>query len=161
MMMIPDGVTVDIDGKDILVKGPKGQVKRTFSKLVYITKKGNEIEVTGSTKMLIGTWNSHVKNMIIGVTDGYSIQLKVIHAHFPMSVKVNGKNISIENFLGEKQPRKAKIAGDAKVEVNGQMVTLSGANKEDVGNTYTSLKQATKIKMKDGRVFQDGLYKVQ
>ncbi|MFH2106579.1 MAG: 50S ribosomal protein L6 [Candidatus Micrarchaeota archaeon] len=160
-MMIPEGVTVDINGNTITVKGPKGHVERTFSKLVSITKNENEVEVAAKTKMLIGTWDSHVKNMFIGVTLGYSIQLKVIHAHFPMSIKVNGKKISIENFLGEKQPRKAKIAGDAKVEVKGQIVTLSGANKEDVGNTYTSLKQATKIKMKDGRVFQDGLYKVQ
>ena len=158
--MVPNGVSVDITDGIIAITGPKGSVKRRLTKLISVSKNNTEIVIECKNKALRGTWEAHINNMIKGVTSGFLIQLKTIHAHFPMAIKVSGKDIRIENFLGEKKPRAARVMGDTKIEVKGQDVTLSGPNKEDVGNTYTSLRRATRIRFKDGRVFQDGIYKV-
>ena len=68
------------------------------------------------------------------------------------------KIVTIENFIGERHPRSSKIVGDAKVQVKGDEVIITGVNKEDVGQTMANLEQATKIRGKDPRVFQDGIY---
>jgi large subunit ribosomal protein L6 len=86
--------------------------------------------------------------------------MKIVYAHFPMTVKVKGNLINIDNFLGERSPRVAKIMGDVKVSVKGEDVTITGINKEDVGQTMANIEQATKIKRRDPRVFQDGIYLV-
>jgi large subunit ribosomal protein L6 len=86
--------------------------------------------------------------------------MKIVFAHFPMAVKVQDKEktVTIENFIGERHPRSSKIVGDAKVQVKGDEVIITGVNKEDVGQTMANLEQATKIRGKDPRVFQDGIY---
>ena len=73
-------------------------------------------------------------------------------------VKVQGDTVVIDNFLGERHPRSAKIVGSAEVAVKGDEVTITGINKEHVGQTMANLEQATKIKGRDPRVFQDGIY---
>ena len=77
-----------------------------------------------------------------------------------MTVKAQGDIVTIENFIGERHPRTSKIVGGAKVSVKGDEVTITGVNKEDVGQTMANLEQATKIRGKDPRVFQDGIYLV-
>ena len=86
--------------------------------------------------------------------------MKIVYAHFPMTVKVKGNIVTIDNFLGERSPRVAKIIGDAKVSVKGEDVTITGINKEEVGQTMANIEQATKIKGRDPRIFQDGIYLV-
>ena len=76
-------------------------------------------------------------------------------------MEVKGKEMLIKNFLGEKQPRKAKIPGQTKVEVKGQEVTVTGLSKEDVGQTIANIRSATRIRNRDSRVFQDGFYIVE
>src|SRR5690606_1375479 len=95
-----------------------------------------------------------------GVTEGFTYRMKIVYAHFPMSVKVAGDSVVIENFLGERHPRRARIVGDTKVQVKGDEVEVSGINKEDVGQTMANIEQATRIKGRDPRVFQDGIYLV-
>jgi large subunit ribosomal protein L6 len=86
--------------------------------------------------------------------------MKIVYSHFPMKVSVKAGNIVIENFLGERTPRFAKICGDTKVLVKGSEIILIGINKEDVGQTAANLERATRIRRKDPRVFQDGIYLV-
>ena len=69
-----------------------------------------------------------------------------------------GPEFVIENFLGEKFPRKAKILGATKIEVKGDQVILTGPDIEAVSQTAANIEQATKIKGFDPRVFQDGIY---
>ncbi len=101
---------------------------------------------------------AHLRNMNQGATTEYSKEMQIIFAHFPVTIEVKGKDVYIKNFLGEKQPRMAKIHGDAKVEAKGQTITIKGNNKEDVGQTANNLKRATRITNKDNRIFQDGIY---
>jgi len=84
--------------------------------------------------------------------------MKAVFSHFPMKIRVIGQTVDIENFLGEAVPRKARIVGDTKVNISGEMLKITGINKEHVGQTTANIEQATKIKKVDPRVFQDGIY---
>ena len=107
---------------------------------------------------LVGTIYSHIQNMITGVQKGFSYKLKIVFSHFPMSVKVQGKSVLIENFTGEKRARRVKIVGDVQVKVESEDVIVTGINLEDVSQTAANIEQATKVKKKDPRVFLDGIY---
>lgn len=157
-MEVPKGVTVTIQGNLITMKGPKGESKRTFSRDVKVQVNGSAISVEGSSKMMVNTALAHLNNMAIGTSEGFSMKLKLIHAHFPMSLIAKGLDVEIKNFLGEKKSRHAKLLGATKLEVKGQDVTIHGPDREHVSQSYANLKTAMKIKDKDGRVFQDGLY---
>jgi large subunit ribosomal protein L6 len=162
---IPESVEVTI-GDEVIVKGPQGETSRKFSYPNISMKKESDKVILETKfpkkkdKSMIGTTRSHISNMIVGVTDGFEYNMKIVFAHFPMTVKVNGDKVNIENFLGERNPRIANIVGSAKVQVKGDEVTVTGINKEEVGQTMANLEQATKIKGRDPRVFQDGIYLV-
>ena len=111
-------------------------------------------------KAYIGTIASHIKNMIKGVTEGFRKEMIIVFAHFPIKVEVDEEKrvVVISNFLGERKPRFAKIVGNTKVRVEGDRIYIEGISKEDVGQTAANIRQATKIKRKDPRVFMDGIY---
>lgn len=161
---IPEGVEVIIDKNEVSVKGPNGKDSRVFNYPNVTIKENDGLVVLETSfpkkkdKAMIGTTKAHISNMITGVTDGFKYIMKIVFAHFPMTVKVNKNIVVIDNFLGERHPRQAKIVGDSKVVVKGDEVTITGINKEHVGQTMANLEQATKIKGRDPRVFQDGIY---
>ncbi len=163
---VPDGVEVQIDGKKVTVKGEKGTLTRDFSFApieIETEEGGRKVKVYArwprkKEAALVGTISSHIENMIIGVTKGFTYKLKIVFSHFPISVKVENGKILIENFTGEKTPRIAKIVGDTKVIVKGDDIILQGINIEHVGQTAANIEQATKIKKKDPRIFLDGIY---
>ncbi len=74
---------------------------------------------------------------------------------------MQGERVLIENFMGENYPRTARIVGGASVDVSGEEVVVTGADKEAAGQTAANLEQATRIRGKDPRVFQDGVYIVE
>ncbi len=164
---IPEGVNVNIDDYVVSVSGEQGQLQR---KLWYpgvkIDKTDSEVVVEAEVSRkeqiaIVGTFTSHIQNMVAGVTKGYEYTMKVVYAHFPIQLKTEGKDFIIGNFLGEKKPRKASILGDTKVTVKGDQVIVNGINKEEVGQTAANIQQATKIRGFDPRVFQDGIYLIE
>lgn len=162
---VPEGVTVALSGATLTTKGKKGQIAREFRfPGIAIRVDGNKVVVETSkddkqTKAIVGTYASHIRNMVMGVSEGYEYRMKIVYAHFPIQVKVEGKNkVSIGNFLGERKARLADIVGDTKVAIQGAEVVLTGSNKEDVGQTAANIEQACKIRKRDPRVFQDGIY---
>jgi large subunit ribosomal protein L6 len=96
--------------------------------------------------------------MITGVRKGFTYKLKIVFSHFPISVKTKEKTILIENFTGERNPRKARIIGNAQVKIQGDDVVVQGINLEEVSQTAANIEQATRIRRKDPRVFLDGVY---
>jgi large subunit ribosomal protein L6 len=96
--------------------------------------------------------------MISGVQKGFTYKIKIVFSHFPISVKVQGKTVLIENFTGERRARRTKIIGDVKVKVEAEDVVVQGLNLEDVSQTSANIEQGTKVKRKDPRIFLDGLY---
>ena len=164
---ISSGASVKIDGKRILIKGPKGEVQRDFSHAaaIGIGKSDDTLIIqTSSTRKrdrsLVMTLKTEINNMLLGVTKGFTYKLKTCHSHFPITVKVDKDRhlVNIENFIGERYPRFASIAGNVEVSVKGDDVIISGADKEAIGQTSTNIKRACRIREKDPRVFQDGIY---
>ena len=75
-----------------------------------------------------------------------------------MNVTLSGNQFSVKNFLGEKIPRKAVIPAGVKAEVKGDIVELTGVDKEKVGQAAANIEQSTRITNRDRRIFQDGCY---
>lgn len=165
---LPQEVNVSIkEGNAVTLKGPKGELSRTFkTHRVILTNEGNVITLTGSpnnkqTGVLVETISAHIRNMTEGLVYGYEYKMKMVYSHFPMSIAIEKGIVNIKNFLGEKFPRQAKIVGNTKVEVKGQDVTVSGTDREAVGQTASNLEQKSKVKGKDIRRYQDGIYLIE
>ncbi len=161
----PASVTIKKEGNLIQVKGPLGTVKKDFTKLpATVTVQGNRITIKpyGTRKRdlaIANTARSIIGGMIKGVEKGYTYKLKIIFAHFPISVKVKGKEVHVENFFGERSARISQILGEAtKVSIAGEDVVIQGPSLEDVSQTAANIELSTRIKGKDQRVFLDGLY---
>ena len=161
---IPEGVEGKLEGRIVTIKGEKGELVRDFSHApINIQLDGKTVTVQASwprkkEAALVGTVRSHIQNMIKGVTKGFTYKLKIVFSHFPITVKIIGKTLTIENFTGERSPRKAKIMGDSKVTVKGDDIIVQGINLEDVSQTAANIQNSTKIRNKDPRVFLDGIY---
>lgn len=161
---VPEGVQVQLADSTVTVTGPKGKLTRDFTHTRMILAISNdEITITAPLKgkrlkALVGTVGAHIKNMCKGVTTGHIYHMKVVYAHFPITVKVAGKQVLIENFMGERSKRIASIVGNVKVTVQGDELTLESNDKEDIGQTAANIHFATHVKKMDPRVFQDGVY---
>jgi large subunit ribosomal protein L6 len=161
---IPDDVSAEMDHLTLSVEGPEGSVSRRlwYPDISVVVEDGSVVieskKADAKTTATVGTFESHVRNMFHGVTEGWEYKMEVFYAHFPMQVSVDGDHVVIKNFLGEKAPRRAQIRGDTEVQVDGEEVILSGPNKEHVGQTAADIEQLTRVKDKDTRVFQDGVY---
>lgn len=163
-VQIPDDVEVALDGKKVTVKGAKGILTKDFSYApVLMELQGKSLRIWANwprkkESALVGTVHAHINNMITGVKKGFTYKLKIVFSHFPISVKVQDKMVLIENFTGERNPRKAKIVGDAKVKVSSEDVIVQGTNIEEVSQTAANIERATKVRRKDPRIFLDGIY---
>lgn len=165
---IPQGVDVNVEGFKTAVSGKLGRLEKDFSsplfrKEIKVVKTDNKIIVSTDSrkrkmKSMAGTIESQIRNMVSGVVNGCTYRLKIVFMHFPMTVKVSGKEVQVHNFLGEKSLRSAKILGDVKVAVKDDEITVTGYNNEDVGQTAANIERATKISARDRRVFQDGIF---
>jgi len=161
---IPEGVKVEVTGDIIKVKGPLGEIERIFPiRSLSIKSSNGSVDVTNNFKdvrsrVLIGTFVSHIKNMMKGVQEPFIYKLKICYIHFPMSVTVSGNKLQIQNFLGSKKPRDVKIPEGAKVSVDGDIITIESINKETAGMAATRIEQTTRLTNKDRRVFQDGIF---
>ena len=167
---IPDGIETEVEGFKVKVKGPKGSLEKDFfsplfKKEIALKKEDSKVSITTESKRkkvkaMVGTIESHINNMIKGVTKGYTVKLKIVYMHFPFTIKISGNEVSVNNFLGEKLARKTKIVGDCKVEVKGDEITVTGISKDDVGQTSANLEKVTWIRSRDRRVFQDGIFRL-
>lgn len=161
---IPQKVTVSLKKSMISVEGPLGKTFKNFKKIpVFIEVKDKTIvlKAQGTRKKdyaILHTANSIIKNLCEGVVGGYTIKMKVVYAHFPITVKSKDNQVLVENFQGERAPRIATIHGNTKVVVKGDDLILTGPVLTDVSQTAAEIELKTKVKGKDHRVFLDGIY---
>lgn len=164
---IPEGVTVKLEGRELIVSGLRGELRKNIrGGPVRIEVSEDRVVVSSENdrrkvKAYAGTWASHLRNMITGVTNGWDAKLKIVYSHFPMKFTVEGDTVRIGNFLGERQDRTAKVRGDVKVELKKDIVIVSGNDKEEVGQAAAVIETAAKVKGFDKRVFQDGSHLIQ
>jgi large subunit ribosomal protein L6 len=163
-ILIPDKVKVAIAKKMLYVEGQLGKTRKDFKKIpvsLSIDGKNVILKSVGTRKhdyAVFNTAQSIIKSLIEGVQKGYTFKMKIVYAHFPITIKIKDGNILVENFQGERAPRISKIRGDTKVVSKGDDIILTGPVLTDVSQTAASLQQNTKVKNKDHRVFLDGIY---
>jgi len=161
---LPEGVTASLAGRVLVVRGKLGEARKEFEKInVSLSLDGNRLVISPYSKkkkdnVTVNTVLRLIHNMVTGVSKGYTYRLKVVYAHFPISVKTKGDSILVENFVGERSPRIAKIVGGCKVTIEGDDIVVKGVSLEEVGQTAANVELATKIKRKDQRIFLDGVY---
>ena len=161
---IPEGVEVTLKKNMLQVKGKLGNTYKNFKKIpVHLEVADGKINLKalGTRKKdyaILNTSRSIIRNLCEGVQEGYTVKLKVVFAHFPITVKVQGNLVMIENFQGERSARTANIEGDSKVNPKGEDVIVTGPVLTDVTQTAANIQQRTKVKNKDHRVFLDGIY---
>ncbi|MFH1240524.1 MAG: 50S ribosomal protein L6 [Candidatus Diapherotrites archaeon] len=161
---VPEGIECEIQKKTVTVKKGDKTITKTFDMIgVVFKKEGNRVQISTKypkkkTAAMLKTAAAHLKNMINGLQEEYVYKLAIIYSHFPMTVTVKDGFLEINNFAGEKKTRKAKIMANTKVEVKGKEVTVRSHNKENAGQTTANIESATKVKGKDKRIFQDGIW---
>ncbi len=164
---IPEGVEAEIKDKEVYVKGGEAEAKRRFDfRNINIEKKDNKIilsakKATKREKRMIGTISAHIKNMLKGLKEKFVYKLEICNVHFPMNVAIQGNEVIIKNFLGESRERKAKILDNVEVTIDGNIITVESHNKEAAGQTAANIEQATRVKNKDRRIFQDGIWLIE
>ena len=161
---IPEDVDVEIAGNMLKVKGKEGENTREFKTDRLIFEKNNDEIIIGDKKAtkkekkMINTIKAHIKNMIKGVQEKFEYKLKICYNHFPFTVEVKGNEAIIKNFLGEKIPRKLKIPNGVDVKMEKDIIHIRSHNKELAGQAAANFETATRIRLRDRRVFQDGLF---
>jgi large subunit ribosomal protein L6 len=168
---LPKGVNAKVseDGSEITISGKLGSTTKTVNTMLLTAKVEGErvvLEDAANKKLakmadLAGnSLCSELKSAAQGVEKGVERKMKVVYAHFPMTVEVKGKEVHVKNIFGEKYPRVARIIGDTKVEVKGQDIQVKGVDEYDVGQTTANITKLSGARRKDSRVFQDGIYVV-
>lgn len=162
---IPEGIDVTI-GDTVNVKGPNGEINRKLrmpnvnlekveNKLVLSSKKSTKRE-----KKIMCTIKAHLKNMVLGVQEPFIYKLQICSVHFPMTVNIDMPNnlLTIKNFFGESTERKAKLIEGVIVKMEGDIITVESCDIEKAGQTAANIETSTKVRGKDRRIFQDGIF---
>jgi len=161
---IPEDVQIEIIENLIKIKGKEGENEREFRTTGLIFEKKNDEIIIGDKKAtkkekkMINTIKAHIKNMIKGVQEKFEYKLKICYNHFPFTVELGNDEAIIKNFLGEKIPRKLKIPKGVNVRIEKDIVIINSHNKELAGQAAANFETATRIRLRDRRVFQDGLF---
>ena len=159
-----EGVTATTAGTVLTVTGAKGVVVRSFLQprvKISVTEEGvvfTSERFTRTEKKIINTFMAHVRNMLKGALEGHKYKLKICSGHFPMNVSLKGNKIEVKNFIGEVVPRVYTFKDGVKVKLDGEIITITGTDKELVSQAAGSIEQLTRRNGFDRRIFQDGIY---
>jgi len=171
---VPKDITASMSlirgGQRVKIKGPKGELSRTFTRLsIHVSLEKNRFVIQSHfgkkvEASMVGTITGHITNMIKGVTEGFTYKVQVITSHFPATVEVQKDIILIKNLYGRRDP--ISIPFDNKsldITIKGDIVSIAGIDIEKVSQTAARLAEATRLRgrrSKDPTIFQDGLYVV-
>lgn len=156
IITIPTGTEVKLSGANLSVKGPKGTLSRDFPGDITINIEGNTIKLNPNKNgnrdlnALWGTYASHVKNMVIGVNEGYT--KKLILEGVGYKSEVSGQNINLA--LGFSHPVKVTIPEGLTVTADKNNITITGIDKELVGQFSASLRAMKKPEPYKGKGFR-------
>lgn len=135
------------------MKIPQVTVKLHEGTVSLVCEKGNKNQIK-----LIKSYVAHINNLFAGLDNKFVYELEAVNVHFPMTLKLDGNKVIIGNFLGEKLPRHSKVLPGVDVEIKGQKITVSSHDREAAGQTAANLEKATRVKGRDRRVYQDGIF---
>lgn len=133
---VPSGVTVKIDGQDVVVKGPKGELSKSFRPEITIKQENDEVLVLRNSderlsRSLHGLSRTLLNNMVVGVTEGFEKKLAVIGVGYRAAVE--GNKLSLQ--LGYSHPVDIEIPSGISVEVaKNNVITIKGFDKQQLGD---------------------------
>ncbi len=145
-IVIPDTVTVEVKDDMIVVKGPKGELSEAMNPVVAVAVKNNEVLVsvenpdTKSERSLWGTIAALIRNMIIGVTEGYEKKLEINGVGY--GFQVSGKKLTVK--AGYSHPVDFQLPEGIEATVEDNTITISGASKQFVGEVAATIRKIRK-----------------
>jgi large subunit ribosomal protein L6 len=142
---VPSGVDVTIDGATVSVKGPKGELSHQVASPIEVSLEEGTLTVTRpnderESRSLHGLTRTLIDNMIVGVTNGYEKQLEVVGTGY----RVLAKGSDLEFALGYSHPVPVKAPEGIAFKVEGNKVTVSGIDKQRVGETAANIRKLRK-----------------
>ena len=146
VLTIPQGVTVTVDNNIITVKGAKGELSLEINNNITVEVKETEIVVkraneSKEVKSLHGTYNALIKNMLIGVSEGYTKSLEAVGVGYRFNVA--GSKITVS--AGYSNPVEVIVPADLKVEqVNNTEIAISGIDKQKVAEFAANIRKIRK-----------------
>jgi large subunit ribosomal protein L6 len=143
---IPGGVTVTVEGQNVSVKGPKGELSLVVSAPIEVAIEDNQVVVTRPnderlSRSLHGLTRTLINNQIIGVTQGYTKGLEVVGTGYRVAAKGN----SLEFALGYSHPITVDPPAGITFQVEGNnKVTVVGIDKQAVGEVAANIRKLRK-----------------
>ncbi|WP_209325762.1 50S ribosomal protein L6 [Brevibacterium renqingii] len=139
---VPSGVEVKVDGQDVAVKGPKGELSVTIPEPITVSLEDGVITVARpdeerESRSLHGLSRTLINNLIVGVTDGYSKALEIVGTGY----RVLAKGSNLEFALGYSHPITVEPPEGISFSVDGQTkVAVHGIDKQLVGETAANIR---------------------
>lgn len=141
VLTIPENVTVTVDGNVVSVKGPKGELSTEINRNISVEIDGNELKVSRKNdnfKNFHGTANSNIRNLIIGVTEGFEKKLEIVGVGYRFAVK--GNNVAVS--AGYSHPVELEIPAGLSVEATSNTeLVIKGINKQVVGEFAANIRK--------------------
>ena len=142
IVVLPAGVEIKQDGNDITVKGPKGELTRTFSADIKMNIEGNEVTFTRPNdskemKTIHGTTRANFNNMVVGVSEGFQKALELIGVGY--RAQLQGKKLVLN--VGYSHPVEIEAPAGIEIEVpSNTSVIIKGSDKEVVGELAANIR---------------------
>jgi large subunit ribosomal protein L6 len=161
---LPEGFEADYDGEILTVSdGDEELEKKLDHALIDVKVEDGKVSFEPlsdrrNVTSVAGTFRAHVENMVNGLQNEHVYRMKGVYAHFPMTVKKQGNEIHIENFMGERADRVVEIMDGVDVEIDGEDIVMRSSDKDAVSQTAARLEQICFKGDRDPRTFQDGVY---
>ena len=144
VLTLPSNVTLTVDGNKVTVKGPKGELSTEVNKHITVEVKGNEVVITRDNdnyKNFHGTANANIKNMIIGVSEGFEKKLEAVGVGYRFNLK--GNNLVVT--AGYSHPVEVSIPAGIKLEVpSNTELFVRGIDKQLVGEFAANVRKIRK-----------------
>lgn len=143
---VPNGVTTTIEGQDVTVKGPKGELSITVPQPIQVTQEDGQIVVARpddhrKNRSLHGLSRSLIDNMVVGVTQGYLIKMEI----FGVGYRVQKKGKDLEFALGFSHPVLIEAPEGITFEVDGNTkLSVAGIDKQQVGQIAANIRRLRK-----------------
>ncbi len=150
---IPQGVTVEVKGDDLVVKGPKGELRLKLHSRVTVSTADGKVTVSvineenTKDKALWGTFSSIIENMLEGVTVGFKKQLEINGVGYKANLK--GESLVLE--VGFSHPVEIKPVAGIKFEVEKNVITVVGHDKQMVGEMAAQIRSTKKVEPYKGK----------
>lgn len=151
--IIPEGVQVDLKQNQLIVKGPKGEIKQVVHPRVTISINDGKIEVSVANpenkkdRALWGTFSSIIENLLEGVTKGFKKELEINGVGYKASM--NGANLVLD--VGYSHPVNFPAVPGIKFGVEKNVITVEGFDKQVVGEIAAQIRAVKKVEPYKGK----------